>query len=240
MDLDVRLAETTQEFTNFLETWHTQLTTVPLEQIIQEAKGPEQVGIFCVDVINGFCYEGPLHSDRIAAIVPPIVRLFQKAYDMGVRNFVLTYDAHDPAAVEFNDYPPHCIRGTSESAIVPELMQLPCTSYYHLIPKNSISSAIRTGLDDWLDTHPQITHRIVVGDCTDLCTYQLAMHLKLRANAVNRLDPVIVPSNCVQTYDIPVEVAKKEQIPAHPADLLHLIFLYNMATNGVQVVSEIT
>ena len=170
-------------FLDYLDDWLDDLLPMPFESLIAEAGSPQHVGIFCVDVINGFCYEGPLASARVAAIVPPIVDLFQSAYASGIENFVLTHDAHDPAAVEFMDYPPHCIRGTSESEIVPELLALPFASRFHLIPKNSISSSVSTKLDAWLDAHPDITHRIVVGDCTDLCTYQLAMHLKLRANA---------------------------------------------------------
>lgn len=237
--MDIQQQKALQEYASYIEEWYHQLAPMPLEQVLQEAKGPEHVGLFCVDVINGFCYEGPLHSERIATIVDPIVRLFRKTYDMGVRNYVLTHDAHTPAAVEFKNYPPHCIRGTSESSIVAELQNLPCAAHYHLIPKNSISSAIGTGLDAWLDAHPQVTHQIVVGDCTDLCTYQLAMHLKLRANAADRPDVVILPANCVQTYDIPVEIARRENIPAHPGDLLHPLFLHHMALNGVLVVAEL-
>ncbi len=226
-------------FLDYLDDWLDDLLPMPLESLIAQAGGPQHVGIFCVDVINGFCYEGPLASGRVADLVPPIVELFQNAYAAGVTHFVLTHDAHDPAATEFVDYPPHCIRGTSESAIVPELMALPFASAYTLLPKNSVSSSMGTGLDAWLDAHPDITHRVVVGDCTDICAYQLAMHLKVRANAANLPHPVIVPVNCVDTYDIPVETAQSEEIPAHPADILHAVFLYNMQRNGIKVVTHI-
>lgn len=226
-------------FLDYLDDWIDDLLPLPLESLIAEARGVEHVGVFCVDVINGFCYEGPLASARVAGIVPPIVDLFQNLFASGIEHFVLTHDAHDPAAAEFVDYPPHCIRGTHESSLVPELLELPFASKFHLIPKNSISSSVGTTLDTWLDAHPEITHRIVVGDCTDLCTYQLGMHLKLRANAANRLDPVIVPADCVDTYDIPVELAAEEKIPAHPADLLHTVFLYTMKQNGIRVVRTI-
>ena len=81
---------------------------------------------------------------------------------------------------------------------------------------------------------------MVVGDCTDLCTYQLAMHLRLRANALNlRGIRVIVPRDGVETYDLPVEVAEDLDTMPHAADLLHLVFLYSMAQNGVEVVARI-
>ncbi len=129
-------------FIEYLDEWLDDLLPLPLESLIQEAGGPQHVGVFCVDVINGFCYEGPLASSRVAGVVPPIVELFESLYASGVEHFVLTHDAHNPAAVEFVDYPPHCIRGTSESEIVPELMaasvrfQIPSSCQkYHLLQR---------------------------------------------------------------------------------------------------------
>jgi nicotinamidase-related amidase len=76
---------------------------------------------------------------------------------------------------------------------------------------------------------------IVVGDCTDLCVYQAAMHLRLRANAAgDRGFEVVVPEDCVQTYDLPVETAQRLGALPHDGDLLHGLFLYHLALNGVQ------
>jgi hypothetical protein len=80
---------------------------------------------------------------------------------------------------------------------------------------------------------------MVVGDCTDLCTYQLAMFLRLDANARQKARRVIVPADCVQTYDLPVEIASGLGALPHPGNLLHAVFLYHMQLNGVEVVSEI-
>ncbi len=240
-DLDVRpLRETSGDFLDYLDEWKAGLPSASLDSLIAEAGGPEHVGIFCVDVINGFCHEGPLHSKRVQKIIAPIADLFARAYEKGVRHFVLAHDAHDPDAPEFASYPPHCLRGSHESEIVPELLALPFASEFQLFPKNCIHSAVGTGLNAWLDARPDVTHRIVVGDCTDLCTYHLAMYLKVRANAANRLDPVILPVNCVDTYDVPVGIARAENLPAHPADLLHTVFLYNMVRNNVTLRTALT
>lgn len=224
---------------DYLEAWTAERPALPLAEIIAEADGAENVGIFCVDVINGFCHEGPLASPRVAGIIAPIVKLFTQADTAGITHFVLTHDAHDPNAAEFRDYPPHCVRDTRESDIAPELMALPFAAQFHLIPKNSINSGVGTTLNSWLDQHPNITHQIVVGDCTDLCAYQLAMHLKVRANAANLNHPVILPADCVDTFDIPLSVAKAANILPHPADFFHATFLYSMAQNGVKVVKSI-
>jgi len=190
-------------------------------------------------VINGFCYEGPLASPRVASIVEPIAGLFQTGYDAGIRNFILTQDTHPDDAVEFASYPPHCVRGTSESETVAAFKNLPFFDLFQVMPKNSINSALNTDLEAWLDAQPQVDTFIAVGDCTDLCTYQLAMHLKLRANAQNQKSRVILPVDCVDTYDLPVEVAQQIGAVPHDGDLLHYIFLYHMMLNGVEVVAGI-
>lgn len=230
------LREQSGEFLDYLEDWQERIAPMTLESLIADAGGPQHLGLFCVDVINGFCHAGPLQSPRVQGIVAPIVKLFTAAHGAGVRDFVLAQDAHDPNAAEFASYPPHCVRGTAEAQTVPELAELPFASLFTVLPKNSIHSAIGTELDAWLDMHPQITHRIVVGDCTDLCTYHLALHLQFDANASNRNQPVILPRDCVDTYDIPVAAAKAAGIPAHPAEVFHPLFLYSMAMNGVRVV----
>ncbi len=223
-------------FLEHLEDWMSRLEPLSLEAYVREAGGGEHVGIFCVDVIVGFCTEGPLQSDRIRAIVNPIRDLMLRAWELGVRAFVLPQDNHPPSSPEFSDYPPHCIVGTSECQTVPELMSLPFSDRFVIIPKKSISSAVRTDLPDWVDRHPEITHRIVVGDCTDLCTYQLAIYLKTEATARDVACSVLVPADCVDTYDIPVSAATEAGIPPHPGDLFHSLFLYHMALNGIRVV----
>jgi len=193
----------------------------------------------CVDLVLGFCYEGPLVSPRVARIVPPIMALFQKARSAGVGHFVLPQDSHPPDAIEFKAYAPHCVAGTHEAETVPELLALPFAEQFTLIPKNSINSAIGTGLGAWLEAHPEVHTFIVVGDCTDLCVYQLAMHLRLRANALGLQQRVVLPANCGETYDLPVERAKELGTLPHNGDMLHAVFLYSMALNGVEVVAEV-
>lgn len=231
------LAQQSRPFVQHIETWLSQLPTLRLSQVAEQ---PEQTAVLGVDIINGFCTVGPLASPRVQSIVKPISQLFKAAHKHGVRQFVLTQDTHTPDAVEFAHYPPHCVRGTDESVTAPELLKLSFADKFQVIEKNSISSALNTGLDHWLDKHPEIKTFIVVGDCSDLCTYQLAMHMRLRANARQMADVrVIVPADCVQTYDTPVPVAKKLGIPAHDGDLLHAVFLYSMHSNGIEVVQHI-
>jgi nicotinamidase-related amidase len=229
--------KTSAPFLAWLAKWEAKLKPVQLSDLI--AGKPDRAAIMCTDLVIGFCYEGPLSSSRVARIVPPNVELFQKAHAGGVRHFVLPQDAHSPDAVEFGSYAPHCGVGTREAETVPELLALPFADEFAVIPKNSISSAIDTDLGGWLEAHPEVDTFIVTGDCTDICVYQLAMHLCTRANALDLQQRVVLPVNCVETFDMPLEMAEELGILPHDGNLLHAMFLYSMALNGVEVVAKV-
>jgi nicotinamidase-related amidase len=236
----VDLIESSRPFLQWTVDWYNSRSALDLANVIGKEGGPDKVAVLCVDVTAGFCSAGPLSSERVGGIVQPIVLLFERARSLGVRNFVLPQDSHSEDAVEFGSYPPHCVGGTGESKTVAELAGLPFSDLYTVIEKNSISSSIGTELDAWLTEHPHVTTFLVVGDCTDLCVYQLAMHLRLRANAHNlRGVRVILPVNGVDTFHLPVAAAEESGAMPHHADLLHLIFLYSMAQNGVEVVAGV-
>jgi nicotinamidase-related amidase len=224
-------------FLDWLARWEKELPDISLEKVISD---PAQVALVGEDLVEGFCTQGPLASPRVAGIVPAAVRLFQRTHDLGVRHFLLPQDTHDPDAIEFSAYPPHCVAGTAESETIGELQGLPFSDRFVVIPKNSISPSIGTNLDGWLEAHPEVITFIVVGDCTDICVYQAAMVLRMRANVLGLRDVrVIVPADCVQTYDVPVETAAELGILPHAGDLLHSIFLYHMALNGIEIVAHL-
>jgi len=95
-----------------------------------------------------------------------------------------------------------------------------------------------TDLGKWLEARHHFAAVVIVGNCTDLCVHQMAMHLKLYANAHNLKMRVIVPENAVQTYDMPIEAANTTGALPHHGDFMHLIFLYHMQLNGIKVVRE--
>lgn len=200
---------------------------------------PEKVALISVDLINGFCYEGPLSSPRTAGIVDAVTGLLNDLKALHVSHFILTQDTHEPDAVEFGQWPPHCICGTHESETIEAFKSLPFFSEFIIFPKNSTDSFLNTDLQAWLDDHSEVETYIVVGDCTDLCIYQMAMHLRLDANARHLQRRVLLPENCVQTYDLGVAAALANGLSPHPGDLMHTFFLYHMALNGIEVVKKL-
>jgi nicotinamidase-related amidase len=230
------LVESSKDFLQYLETWHSNLESLDANALIDGK--PERIAVTCVDLLVGFCNEGPLASPRVNSIVEPIATLFTTLHERGVHHFILPQDTHHPEAVEFAAYPAHCIRGTREAETVDELKAL-FSDEFTIIPKNALSAFTDTALPNWVREHPEVTTYVVVGDCSDLCTYNLALDLRMDANARQLERRVIVVEECVDTFDIPVDVARRQGIRPHPGDLHHVLFLHHLEQNGVEVVKQL-
>ncbi|MGC4192668.1 MAG: isochorismatase family protein [Thermomicrobiales bacterium] len=221
----------------FVRNWLKTLADASLDDVVPD---PKAGAVFSADMINAFLREGPLSSKRVDTLTGPVVDLFTAAHRHGIRHFVLLQDAHDEESPEFRAYPPHAVKGTSEARTIPELEHLSFADELTIVEKSSLNPAIESRFDAWLDKHPEVTTAIVVGNCTDLCVYQLAMYLRMRANAKHlRTFDVIVPANAVETFDIPVAASQGPGI-AHPGDFFHEVFLYHMASNGIRIVKSLS
>ena len=80
--------------------------------------------VIVADMVRGFCEPG--HNLYIGApvrqIVEPIRRLLQKERANG-SHIIFLCDTHEPDDLEFNMFAPHCIRGTEEPEVIPELRE---------------------------------------------------------------------------------------------------------------------
>ncbi len=188
---------------------------------------PSRTALVSVDVIEGFTQEGALASPRVGAIVPNVAALVAHLDDLGVpaSQIAFVQDTHPQNAEEFTAYPPHCIEGTAEADAAQVLQDLPNWARYQHFEKNSIASHTSEGFNRWLEAQ-DVDTMIAVGDVTDLCLYTLALHLQVRTFARGLGQRIVVPESCAQTWDA----------PDHPGDLYHLLFLYQLARNGVEVV----
>ncbi len=188
---------------------------------------PARTALVSVDVIEGFTRQGALASPRVTAIIPNIVTLLGRLTALGVPTTQVAFvqDAHPEDAQEFAAYPLHCVKGTEEAEAVHELQALPDWPRYQHFQKNSIASHTSEGFNAWLAAQ-DVDTIVAVGDVTDLCLYTLALHVQVRNLALTLGQRVIVPETCAQTWDA----------PDHPGDLYHLLFLHQLARNGVEVV----
>ena len=178
--------------------------------------------LFIVDINNGFAKEGALYSPRIENLINPIVE-FTKSVSKDVKNLVAFTDYHTSDSIELLSYPSHCIENTVECEIVDELKSI---ENLKIIKKNSTNGFFALNNINFENTD----NIIIVGDCTDICIYQLATTLKSYFNQHNINKNIIVPMNLVDTYHI-------DNI--HPADLLNIVFFNSMIQNGIEVVKYI-
>lgn len=148
--------------------------------------------VIVVDTLRGFLEAGyPLYCGPAArSVIAPIHRLLERERAAGSQIIYLA-DNHTPNDREFQMFPPHCVIGTAEAEIVPELAPQPGDV---VIPKTRYSGFYGTQLDEWLKAL-QPEKVIVSGVCTDICV----MHTV--ADARNRDYPVQVPVDCVASFD---------------------------------------
>src|SRR5512133_1421136 len=136
------LAKQAAPLLEYLEGWMSALPVITMRQAAPQAS---RAAILSVDITNGFCYEGNLSSPRVAGLVEPITRLFTQALEYGIRSIALSQDTHEPDAVEFAQFPPHCVRGSSEAQTVDAIKALPFSAQMAILEKNSVEPGFNTG-----------------------------------------------------------------------------------------------
>lgn len=218
-------AEQASAYRSILEAWWKDAGMLPMSEL-----DPDATALVSVDVIEGFTRLGPLASPRVTGIIDNVADLVRKLSAHGVppSHIAFVQDAHPEDAQEFRSYPPHCVRGGDQAEAAHELQALPGWASYRHFEKNSIASHTSEAFNRWLASL-EVESIIAVGDVTDLCLYTLALHLQVRNQAEGMNQRIIVPENCVQTWDA----------PDHPGDFYHAVFLHQLARNGVQVVEKI-
>ncbi len=184
----------------------------------------EKTALIIVDVVNGFIREGAMASPIIEGIVPNVASLAEACKGRGIPIAALA-DCHRENCAEFASFPPHCIENTSESELVDELKDKDC----FIIKKNSTNGFHEKEFMHALVANPAVNTFIVVGDCTDICVMQLCLTLKTWFTQQNRQSEIIIPVNCIETYDS----------PDHNADFMNISAYKLMKDSGIKFVSEI-
>ncbi len=147
--------------------------------------------VLVVDMLRGFLEKG--HAlyvgDRARGIIPCVRSLLEAELKRGSKVFFIA-DHHKPDDLEFRMFPPHCIEGTAEAEVIPEL-----AGYKgKMIPKKRYSGFFGTTLEEeLLKLRPE--RIIICGVLTDICV----MHTS--ADARNRDYEVEVPVDCVASAD---------------------------------------
>lgn len=143
--------------------------------------------VLVVDMLRGFLEEGyPLYiGEKAGGVIANIQRLLERELAQGSRVFFIC-DNHDPDDLEFKIFPPHCVAGTVETEVIPELARYPG----EVIPKRRYSGFFDTRLEQKLKRlKPE--KLIVCGVATNICVLYTVV------DARNRDYEVEVPVDCV-------------------------------------------
>lgn len=149
--------------------------------------------VLVIDMVRGFLEPGHnlFCGESARKIIPNVHRLLSKEHDTGAKILFIS-DHHDPDDLEFQIFPVHCVKGTEEPNVIPELSEFLTGS--NVVPKNRYSGFFNTDLAEQLwDLSP--SKIIICGVCTDICV------LHTVSDARNRDYAVEVPADCVATFD---------------------------------------
>jgi len=189
----------------------------------------EKTAIIIVDMVNGFVHEGPLSSPRVVEIIDNLVKLNGKT--KGYKK-IFFLDNHEENSVEFKNYAKHCIKGSSEAEIIPSLRGEITINHKNttLIPKNSTNAFHAPEFKVWLDDNEKYIENYIIAGCeVDICVSQFATTLKTYFNQKNINRRIIVPIDSVETFDF----------GTHQGDLMKIISLWEMQSNGIEIVDNI-
>ena len=149
--------------------------------------------VLVVDMVRGFLEPG--HNlycgDDARTIIPKVRELVARELQAGSQVLFVS-DHHDPDDLEFQIFPVHCVKGTAETEVIPELAGFVDGS--NVIPKNRYSGFFNTDLAQRLE-QLRPDKLVVCGVCTDICV----MHTT--SDARNRDYQVEVPADCVASFD---------------------------------------
>ncbi|XP_073034804.1 nicotinamidase 1 [Primulina eburnea] len=226
---------------------------LPLEQESFRLSGESKAGLVLVDIINGFCTVGsgslapPAPNKQISEMVDESVKL-AKVFCENEWPVYALLDSHHPDVPE-PPYPPHCLAGTEEAKLVPELQWLENQPNVTIRNKDCIDGFIgsleKDGSNvfvDWVKAN-KIKAILVVGICTDICVLDFVCSALSARNhgLLSPLEDVIVYSHGCATFDFPVHVARNLKVAAaHPQAIMHHVGLCIAKSRGAKIVSDVS
>ena len=148
--------------------------------------------VLVIDMLKGFLEPGHnlYHADS-RRIIPHVHELISREKAAG-SDILFLADNHDPDDLEFQVFPVHCVVGTEETEVIPELAEFVSDSI--LVAKKRYSGFFNTDLEERLESlGPE--KLLVCGVATNVCV----MHTV--SDARNRDYPVEVYSDCVSGPD---------------------------------------
>jgi len=165
--------------------------------VVQEEDKLEPVdkhrALIIIDMQRDFLEKGRalFCGEHARQVIEPIQELIDQERARSTTVF-FTADTHSPDDLEFNMFPPHCLRGSLGAQVIPELATRLDNTI--LIEKQRFSAFFNTNLDEHLQ-EKGINILTICGVCTEICV------LHTVADARNRDYAVEIPRDCVASFD---------------------------------------
>lgn len=183
--------------------------------------------LFIVDMNNGFVNFGAMANNKYNELVPEQLKLIDKfRREEQLVNFIL--EGHIEEAVEFLLYPSHCIFGTEEAELIPELKPEEDKENTTIYYKNSINGGLNLDLQIDLEDLKDLKEIVICGVCTDLCVLDFAKTLARYLDDINKNIKIFVVASACDTFDA----------PGHYRDDEINIAYHSMAAAGIEVVQN--
>ena len=182
--------------------------------------------LITIDMVNGFVKKGTLAAKSIERIVPRQIELLNEALDRDDTGIIFIRDSHTKDAIEFKNYPPHCLKGDIESELIPELKIYEEYALEYL--KNSTNLIFAPNIQEDLLKFNNLEKVRLMGCLSEVCVLNGAIGLKCFFNEVNKDIDVFVHEDAIDTYDA----------PNHDANLVTEEALKMMESNGIKVLKK--
>ena len=158
-----------------------------------------------IDMVNGFVNFGKLADKNIGNVTPTIIKMINEAEKNNFK--ILAFkDCHSIDDEEFKIFPPHCLNGTPESELVPELKKIE-NKFDYIIKKNTTNGFVTHEFKELLKLN-KFDNVVVCGCCTDICVINFVESYMQYIKKEDLNTNIYVIKNACYTFDGPNHNAK--------------------------------
>lgn len=158
--------------------------------------------LYVIDMNNGFVNFGAMANPKYNELVPEQLKLINKfRREEEFVNFIL--EGHAKDATEFKKYPEHCVFGSKEARLIPELIGEQNKENTRTYYKNSTNGMLNRNLQEDIKKLKNLREIVIAGVCTDLCVFDFGRTYARYLDELNREGNLFVIKNAVDTFDAP-------------------------------------
>jgi len=158
--------------------------------------------LYNIDMNNGFVNFGAMANPKYNKLVPEQLKLIEKMRkEKGIVNFIL--EGHNEGALEFKTYPKHCVLGTEEADLIPELITYQNNPNAYTFYKNCINGMLNLEVGEQIKQLKNLREIIYGGVCADLCVMDFARTNARFLDQINKDVKLFVVKSTIDTFDAP-------------------------------------